>query len=38
MSNCTEATEAGCKSGRSIGHLESPFHGKVPKWLEDMTE
>jgi hypothetical protein len=38
MSNYTEATEAVHKSGRSSGHLESPSHGKVPKWLEDMTE
>ncbi|KDR22187.1 protein KIAA0556-like isoform X2 [Zootermopsis nevadensis] len=34
MSNYTEAAEAVRKSG----HLQSPSHGKVPKWLEDMTD
>ncbi|XP_069695686.1 katanin-interacting protein-like [Periplaneta americana] len=38
MSNYTEAIETAHASGRSSGHLESPSHGKVPKWLEDMTD
>lgn len=38
MSNYTGAVDAAHKSERPSGRVESPSRGKVPKWLEDMTE
>ncbi|KAJ9593006.1 hypothetical protein L9F63_015325, partial [Diploptera punctata] len=38
MSSYPEEIESSHRSGRSSEHLESPSHGKVPKWLEDMSE
>jgi hypothetical protein len=38
MDSYAEPTETVHKSGSSCGLLKSSSHGKVPKWLEDMSE